>query len=417
MVSNKIKTVEDIVRWRMCLGCGACAYVCPEKNISLIDILDEGIRPRINDKEKCKECTDCLKVCPAWELSAATSSAQTNGFAAIRKYFGEVLEVWEGYSADPEIRHHGASGGILTALACYCVEVEKMSGLLHIGQDDQNPLANKTCFSKTRAEMLSRTGSRYAPASACDRLEMIEKSERPCVFIGQPSEVAAYRNAQKMRPQLNDKTGLVLSFFCAGSPSTKGNQELIRKAGIDPRTVEEIRYRGRGWPGNYEIFGKDNSAPLWSTTYQDSWAFLQAFRPYAVHLFPDTSGEHADISGGDPWYREKENGESGSSLIVVRTPLGRDILHRAMRAGWIVGKKVGVSELLNSQKNLAAKRGSIWGRQLAFRMLGVPTTRYQGFALFASWLGLPMGQKLSSVLGTLRRIVKRKYYKQREIHE
>ena len=417
MLLNKVRTVEDIVQWRMCLGCGACAYVCPEKNISLNDLLDEGIRPRIDDREKCKDCADCLKVCPAWELEAVEGHAQKNGFGEIRKYFGEVLEVWEGYSADPEIRHHGASGGILTALACYCVEVEKMSGVLHIGQDDQNPLANKTYMSRNRQELLSRTGSRYAPASACDRLDLIENSENPCVFIGQPSEVAAYRKAQTGRPRLDAKTGLVLSFFCAGSPSTRGNQELIRKAGIDPHVVEEIRYRGRGWPGNYEIFGRDRSAPLWSATYQDSWAFLQAFRPYAVHLFPDTSGEHADISGGDPWYREKEKGESGSSLIVVRTERGRKIFHRAMEAGRIVAKPLGVSELLNSQKNLAAKRGAIWGRQLAFRMMGVPTTRYRGFALFASWLELPMGQKITSVLGTWRRIVKRKYYKRREPHE
>ena len=417
MASNKFSTVEDIVQWRMCLGCGACAYVCPEKNISLSDVLDEGIRPHIQDRKKCTDCTDCLKVCPAWELDAAPGSAQKNGFTEIRKYFGGVLEVWEGHAADEQIRHRGASGGILTALACHCIELEKMSGVLHIGQDDQNPLANKTYLSKSRQELLSRTGSRYAPASACDRLDLIEKSENPCVFIGQPSEVAAYRKAQKMRPGLDQKTGLVLSFFCAGSPSTKGNQELIRKAGIDPHVVEEIRYRGRGWPGHYEIYGNERSAPLWSTTYQDSWAFLQAFRPYSVHLFPDTSGEHADISGGDPWYREKENGESGSSLIVVRTGRGRELLQRAMRAGTIVASPLGVSELLDSQKNLAVKRGAIWGRQLAFRMAGIPTTRYRGFELFASWRELPMGQKMSSILGTLRRIVKRKYYKRGETHQ
>ncbi len=415
MFSNKVRTVEDIVGWRLCLGCGACAYVCPEKNITLTDVLEEGIRPRIGDREKCRDCTDCLKVCPAWTLEAVDGVAQNNGFAAVRKYFGEILEVWEGYSADEEIRHRGASGGILTALACHCVEAEGMSGVLHIGQDDRNPLVNKTYLSRTRAEMLSRTGSRYAPASACDRLDLIEKSEDPCVFIGQPSEVAAYRNAQRMRPQLNAKTGLVLSFFCAGSPSTRGNQELIRQAGIDPVKVKEIRYRGRGWPGNYEVFGKERSTPLWSTTYQDSWAFLQAFRPYSVHLFPDTSGEYADISGGDPWYREKEEGEAGSSLIVVRTERGREILQRAMRAGRIVARPVGVSELLESQKNLAAKRSAIWGRQLAFQTMAIPTTRYRGFALFASWLELPTSQKLASVFGTLRRIVKRKYYKRHEL--
>ena len=40
---------------------------------------------------------------------------------------GYALEIWEGYAADPEIRRLGSSGGLLSALALYCLEKEGMA--------------------------------------------------------------------------------------------------------------------------------------------------------------------------------------------------------------------------------------------------------------------------------------------------
>ena len=71
------------------------------------------------------------------------------------------------------------------------------------------------------------------------------------MFIGQPSEVAALRKAQKIRPALDRNVGVVLSFFCAGSPSTQGTLDLLESKGIESSRVGRIRYRGRGWPGMF----------------------------------------------------------------------------------------------------------------------------------------------------------------------
>jgi hypothetical protein len=56
------------------------------------------------------------------------------------------------------------------------------------------------------------------------------------------------------------------------------------------------------------------------------------------------------------------------------------------------------------------KRGAIWGRLLAFKLLGLPTTKLKGFSLFKNWCCLPWNDKLRSTLGTLRRIRTRKYF-------
>src|SRR5688572_19225307 len=178
-----LKTVQDIVDWRLCLGCGTCAYICPQDNIRLVDVSNEGIRPEVI-AESCGSCRLCLEVCPAYENDHTAINARLGLIDEVREACGPVLEIWEGHATDSAIRLAGASGGVISAFSLYCLERENMYGVLHIGQDPDNPLRNKTGMSRTRRELLEKTGSRYAPASACDSLHLIENSPAPCVFIG-----------------------------------------------------------------------------------------------------------------------------------------------------------------------------------------------------------------------------------------
>jgi coenzyme F420 hydrogenase subunit beta len=410
MISKQIRTVKGIVDWRLCLGCGACAYICPDRKISLSDFPDHGIRPVVAN-EVCANCTACLDVCPGHENDHTGLLLRPGIDPALIRTFGPVLEIWEGYATDEEIRHRGASGGLITALALYCLDQEQMHGVLHTGGDPTDPVRNLTRMSRSRRELLECTGSRYSPASVCDGLQQIESATGPCAFIGQPAEVTALRKAQALRPELSKKVGIAISFFCAGSPSTSGTLDLLRSRGYDPADVAEIRYRGLGWPGMFAVRrrGEKQLTPL--MTYQESWGFLQRYRPYAVHTCPDSSGEDADISCADPWYREIRPGEPGFSLVVVRTERGRELLRRAQAAGSVELKPANAAKVLNSQSNLAFKRGAIWGRIAAMRLLGVPTPRLRGFALFRNWLASPLSAKLKSVFGTGRRIIQRGYRK------
>jgi coenzyme F420 hydrogenase subunit beta len=405
---KSIKTVADVARWRMCLGCGACVYVCPEKSITLTDFIEEGIRPVIQS-DACGSCTACLDVCPGYENDHSEINRRPSIIPELRESCGPVLEIWEGHAADDEIRYAGSSGGLITALALFCLEKEAMHGVLHIGTDPDNPLRNKTRMSRSRQELLSKTGSRYAPASACDRLDLIEGAPAPCVFIGQPSEVTALAKTERIRPELKQNVGLKISFFCAGSPSTEGTVELLKSMRIDPEQVQELRYRGKGWPGHFAVTLEGLAAPVSQMTYKESWSFLQKYRPYSTHLCPDGTGEDADISCGDPWYREVQPGEAGSSLVVVRTERGREIIRKAIDAGYVALERADPQKLVHSQRNLLTKRGAIWGRQLAFRMFRLPTTRLKGFSLFKNWWQLPWNDKLRSTFGTARRIWTRGY--------
>jgi coenzyme F420 hydrogenase subunit beta len=150
-------------------------------------------------------------------------------------------------------------------------------------------------------------------------------------------------------------------------------------------------------------------------TYRESWGFLQKYRPFAVHLFPDFSGEDADIASGDPWYQTVTENAAGSSLLVVRTERGRELLRRARQAGYLELTPAEPWKLLKSQENMIRKRGAIWGRLIILRLLGVPVPWFVGFHLFENWRKIPLMDKLKSILGTARRAIQRGYRRPRQL--
>jgi len=204
--------------------------------------------------------------------------------------------------------------------------------------------------------------------------------------------------------------GVAIGIFCAGTPSTKGTLDLLKKHGIDPADVEELRYRGRGWPGSFAVRLRGDSAWKDLATYEEAWGFLQRYRPYRCYLCPDSTSEFSDISCGDPWYRPTERGKQGLSLVLVRTEKGREIVKGAIRAGYVRLEPVRPDALELSQRELQLKRGAIWGRVITMTALGIPSPQFRGFSLFWNWLKIPFPQKVRSIVGTARRVITRKYY-------
>jgi coenzyme F420 hydrogenase subunit beta len=399
-----IKTLKDVVDWGLCTGCGACYSACSHRGVTLVNIEGVGIRPQF-ESARCGGCAACLAVCPGYQVDAALAIGPRPKSDEADHEFGGALEIWEGYAADPQIRHKASSGGALSVLALYCLEREQMRFVLHTGSDPDKPWMNRTVQSRTRAELLARAGSRYAPASPCDGLSSIEESDGPCVFIGKPCDTAAVWKMRQVRPALDRNLGLVLTFFCAGTPSSRGTLDLLKSLKIDPSEIHNLRYRGEGWPGRFKVLFDGGQEE--SLSYSESWGSLTRYRPPRCHLCPDGLGRVADISCGDAWDKFEENGDAGRSLILVRTPRGQQILRRAVAAGYLEVRPAGSSQVLAAQRNLLGRRREIFGRLVARKLLGMPTPRLIGFSLFRSWLRLPLGKKARTIAGSMTRLVQR----------
>ena len=405
---RRIKNLKDVVDWGLCVGCGACYYYCEEKVVALEDIEDVGIRPRFKE-DQCGSCYECLTFCPGITVNAHDQSLGGEGKLKVQdqELIGPYVSIWEGYAADSIIREEASSGGLLSALSLYCLDNKAASFVVHTGAKNDRPWSNETVISRTREDLVSRTGSRYAPSSPCDGLGLIDGKNGPAVFIGKPCDTTAVMELVKTRPALNNNIGLILTFFCAGVPSTRAAVSLLEEHGYDPDRVAKLRFRGAGWPGRFEVTMKDGTIAR-DLSYMESWSYLAKHRTYRCMICPDGLGERADIACGDAWNRTGDIDGPGISLAIARTSRGHDILLAAQKAGYVELKEVSSKEIILAQ-GLVHRRRECFGRMLAMKLLFIPTPRMKGFHLFRNWWSLPLLRRLRTVVGSLRRLVFRGY--------
>ena len=152
--------LRSIVQQHLCMGCGACAAARPDV-VKMIDTEGHGRRPLIKPGAAPEITESLAEICPGREI----------GFSPARTYdeaaWGPVLEVWEGHATDDTLRFSGSSGGVVSALALYCVESETVAGAVQVRARKDQPLLNETVISKTRDDILEASASRYSPASPC----------------------------------------------------------------------------------------------------------------------------------------------------------------------------------------------------------------------------------------------------------
>jgi len=373
------------------------------------DVIEDGLRPVMRGLN-CERCGKCLEVCPGVGITCKNEDDFSGADKGLLAEWGPILEIWEGYAGDDNLRYLASSGGAASAIALYCLEQEGAGQVVHTGPDHETAWSNRTVFSKTKVQLLEQTGSRYAPASPCSGLSEVATVKAPSVFIGKPCDIQGLRKTELVFPELKKRIGLKLSIFCAGTPSTEATLKLIESLNVPIDQVTDIRYRGRGWPGAFAVWMNGSKKPAADIPYAEAWGFLQKYRPFRCYLCPDGTGELADISCGDPWYRKNRNAEQGYSLILIRTERGREIFHKALKEGYIMAEQVKPEVLPLSQPEFPAKRGAIWGRLLAMKMFAIPVPDYKGFPLNKNWQRIAIKEKARSLIGTVRRIVQRKYY-------
>lgn len=397
-----LDTITDVVDAHLCCGCGACAYLEPDK-FEMQEVPGIGRRPLPLVMVSGKSATEVLESCPGRRLAHPLEAIENAPFGGA---WGPVLGVYECWATDEELRYRGSSGGVVSAIANYAVESGSAVGALQVRARQDAPLLNETVLNRTRDEIVNSAGSRYSPASPCERLDLVEHAEGPCVVIGKPCDIAATATAAQFRPELDQKLALTIGIFCAGTPSTKATEQVISSLGLNPTIATRVDYRGEGWPGTFRVETSDGRRG--ETTYAEAWGgTLAKHRQWRCQICPDHTGEFADLSVGDPWYREIGPDEPGRSLVVVRTARGQAVLDRAFADGALGGGPIDVQRLRDAQPHLEMARGAVWARVLTMRLAGLRTPLYESLPSRHLWWTLSFKRKRSSVLGTLKRIATR----------
>lgn len=324
--------------------------------------------------------------------------------------WGPYLEMRTGWSTDPALRHRASSGGALSAVLTHLLETGTVEGVLQVSADDAPAHANRVGVSKDAAAVMEAAGSRYAPSAPLAGVPAALEAGRPLAFVGKPCDVAALRALARRDPRIDTVFPVLVSFFCAGVPSATGAEALLRKMDANPSRVTAFRYRGQGWPG-YATATLDDGTER-SMSYHDSWGkVLSKHVQHRCKICPDGTGVDADIVCADAWNADERGyplfeEADGISLIVARTPKGRELMAAAEAAGRLETQAFDVAALKPIQPGQVRRRGALIGRLAALRLTGRPVPRYRGLRIGRAAREVPAGFVLRNFLGMVRRSLK-----------
>lgn len=392
--------ISKVVRNEACSGCGVCTLIDP--GLSLKMNVQGFVRPvRESTGSTALDAVGLFKKsCPGVTVrSNATSNSERH------ETMGSFVGVWEGHATDPEVRFRGSSAGVLTAINQWLLETGRASRVAS-ATAGANPRRTVPVTLTTKEEALTASGSRYAPVGILANQEIIAPNS---AVTGKPCEISALRAFAEGQRTSSEKTPILMSFFCAGTPSSLATEQLVESLGFDRSTLlDSLWYRGHGWPGHFTVATTDRTA---RTSYEESWGnALGPTTQWRCKVCPDGVGESADISVADYW-RSDVSGyptfeeRPGLSAVIARTERGLELVLAAAAAGVISLRPIDMASLADIQPLQVQRRKTLFGRLLGSIMAGRPIPRFVGFGLLRLSIRKPR-TILRVARGTFRRVRK-----------
>lgn len=308
-----------------CVGCGACANVCPKNCLNMIVDKYGFLHPEIQ-KDNCVTCGACEKVCPIINKNIKEKN---------------TVPAYAVYSKNDKVRASSSSGGLFYTIAKYIIE---NGGIVYGAAFDENLYLRHTGV-ESAEDLYLLQGSKYLQSDIKLCLREIKKhlsDNRPVLFCGTPCQVEGllrYLN----KPYENLFT---LDFICHGVPSPKAWQEYIRsqeKAFSSKVCSASFRDKTYGWTSFSSTLNFVNKSEYLEAHHKDSYmkAFLQniSLRKSCYNCSFKTLNRNSDITMGDLWgiknILPSLTDDMGVSVAFIQSEKGKQIFEQVNESLWI----------------------------------------------------------------------------------
>ena len=386
-----------------CSGCGACALISTRVEMVLDN--DGFMRPEVRKAgTSVSDRADARtfhQVCPGVRVVAPAVPKGTK----FHPVFGTYFSAWEGWATDSETRFRGSSAGVLTALSTWLLETDRVQSVVGSAAGRSNPSRTVPVRILDREEALQAAGSRYGPVSNLVEHRPLDPAE---ALVGKPCEISAAYQLHDALDGAEDSRPIMLSFFCAGTPSQNATDNLVEKLGVELSDAVSMRYRGNGWPGRFTVVGSDGQSK--SLSYDQSWGdHLGRDLQWRCKICADGTGGHADVAVGDYWNADETgfplfNDADGVSAVIARSLRGAQLLDEARTAGVLLLKPLDLDRVASIQPLQTDRKYTLAGRILARLIAAKPAPRYRGYHL-TRIASRAIKRNLRSFAGTLRRSI------------
>lgn len=336
-----VELQNRVIQRGLCTACGTCAGICIAGAIGWGYKDNEPLPELIGS---CTGCGLCTIICPGEEVNIPLLEQFVFGRVREEKIpdLGVYRYARAGCAVDRDIRKHGASGGLVTALLIYALEKGLVDCALVAGYRPDQPWRTEAKLAVTRQQLLAAAQSKYAcvPVSALLNRAYKEGYRRLAV-VGLPCQIHGLRKMQYhgQPAYLSRAVVLTVGLFCASQFYFEGTYHLL----VEHLKVEKLEditslnYRDGDWPGHLTVELKDGRKLLLDRHQYMYHHLMPAYKRDRCEMCVDWSAELADLSVGDYWrprVREKRD-LVGVSSCLVRTPAGEELLEGAEKSGYV----------------------------------------------------------------------------------
>ena len=371
--------ITNTVKHDLCIGCGLCAALCPQRILTMQWNRYGEYNP-IEVSPCTTECGLCAKVCPFTDSGVNEDSIGERLYGAVpgiqhRSETGYYLASYVGYSE--KHRPTSASGGIATWL----LETLLAEGIVdHVicvaPTGDPERLFAFQVFD-TPEDVRTGAGSAYYPVEMSGVIKQVLEVPGRYAVTGLPCFLKALRLAQQRNKKLRERVVVTVGLTCGQLKSRHFTDYIAARAGVRGE-VTGVRYRGKSPDhpaSNYHyvfttadgeeqrIFWNEGIAEAWTTRW---------FTPEVCSYCDDVFAECADVTCMDAWLPEYSRDSRGTSLVLVRSPAVREVLERGQG---VCLDPIPVERVVQSQAGVVAIKREHLAYRLYLGQQGVPEKR------------------------------------------
>jgi coenzyme F420 hydrogenase subunit beta len=302
MIEGPLEEILDANLSDVCIGCGACAYICPTGTIKLEDIY--------------------RKIRSSFPLDIV----EERTFGRVRtddEIFGIYKNCYAVRSKREDILRIAQDGGAVTSLLAYALEDGMIDSAVITTANNWEPT---TKVAKSYDDLKEGAGTKYTFYPGVVGIsEAVDKGYESIGFVGLPCQMGGLRKILTSDQPYSGKRGikLLVGLFCMNT----FKQELMDFIEGKVTRLEEVRKLDiKG--GKLKVYEKNDNVDQFPLSEIEDYVNKGCF------ACKDYTAELADISIGSI------GSEPGWSTVFTRTDRGVALLEGAIDKGYVEAEEV-----------------------------------------------------------------------------
>ncbi len=371
----------EIVRSGLCIGCGACAALAPERRMDWD--LDGFLKPAGRSGWQHRPNADFTRICPFSPAAADEDAIAGRLFpqAAADPLIGRHVANYVGHVAQDGFRARGSSGGLVSWIAAELLRRGLVDGVAHVvprAPDEGDGRLFAYRISRDAAGLNEGAKSRYHPVELSAVLREIEAVPGRYAVVGIPCFIKAVNLARGERPVLAERITHTIGLFCGHMKSRHMVSSFARQMDAVPGAVTAVDYRLKNPDRPANWYTAHLSLGDGSSRQRDWWHLVEGdwgagfFMNSACNFCDDVTAETADIALGDAWLEPWSSDGRGTNVVVVRSSQMADLVREGIAVGTLALDPVDADFVRRTQAAGLRQRREGLAWRLAATRLPVP---------------------------------------------